>query len=275
MVGYVLRDLENWGYLMSELVQDGQKWLAVAEEAAKVAQQVTMGFFNQHLAVETKADDSPVTEADRAAERAIRQVIERAFPDHDIVGEEYGGSSEGRVVWLIDPIDGTRSFIRGLPFWSIQIALMVDGELVVGVSSAPAFSESASALSGHGATLNGEPLAVRSIDRLESADVSFGNIRSLANSSQWPWVGALIQRAARSRGYGDFYSYHRLAQGQQDVGIESDVNILDVAALAVIVEEAGGVITDLQGQPIGLGTTSVLAACPTLHESLLKDLLSF
>lgn len=249
-------------------------WLAVATEAACAAESIAMSFFQGDVRVETKADESPVTEADRACERAIRSIISEAFPDHSLVGEEYGGEREGRFVWLIDPIDGTRSFIRGLPFWSIQIALMVDGELVLGVSSAPAFKERACALLGHGATINDCPIEVRPVDSLDQSDVSFGNIRSLARSKQWPWVGRVIEQAARTRGYGDFYSYHRLAAGQQDVVIESDVNILDIAALTVVVREAGGCVTDLQGQPIGPDTTSILAACPSLHATLLKDLLS-
>jgi len=250
-------------------------WLTVAKEAAQAAESIAMSFFQGDLQVETKADESPVTEADRACERAIRSVISEAFPEHALVGEEYGGEQEGRFVWLIDPIDGTRSFIRGLPFWSIQIALMVDGELVLGVSSAPAFKERACALLGHGATINDAPIGVRAVDSLSESDVSFGNIRSLARSAQWPWVGRVIEQAARTRGYGDFYSYHRLAAGQQDVVIESDVNILDIAALTVVVREAGGLVSDLQGQPIGPETTSILAACPSLHATLLKDLLSF
>lgn len=250
-------------------------WLTVAKTAAEAAESIAMSFFQSDLQVETKADESPVTEADRACERAIRSVISEAFPDHALVGEEYGGEQAGRHVWLIDPIDGTRSFIRGLPFWSIQIALMVDGELVLGVSSAPAFNERACALAGHGATINEVPLEIRAVDSLSQSDISFGNIRSLARSPQWPWMGRLIGQAARTRGYGDFYSYHRLAAGQQDVVIESDVNILDIAALTVLVREAGGCVSDLQGEPIGLKTTSILAACPSLHATLLKDLLSF
>lgn len=250
-------------------------WLNVAVEAAKAAEAVAMSFFQSDLVVETKDDHSPVTEADRACERAIRSVLAEHCPTHAVFGEEYGQHGQSRHLWLIDPIDGTRSFIRGLPFWSIQIALMVDDELVVGVSSAPAFGERAEAMVGRGARLNDQPMAVRELDDVAASDVSLGNIRSLAKSPQWPWLGQLIEKAARTRGYGDFYSYHRLAMGQQDVVIESDVNVLDVAALTVIVREAGGHITDLQGRPIGADTTSILAACPGLHAQLLQDLLSF
>jgi len=249
---------------------DVEHALRVARQAAQAADEIAMGYFKGVFEVELKADQSPVTEADRACEQAIREVIAAHWPEHAMLGEEYGGDGDQPVVWLIDPIDGTRSFIRGLPFWSVQIALMVDGELVLGVSSAPAFAETAWALRGHGAWLNDRRLQVRDPVTLDQADISFGNLRSLARSAQWPWVGTLVSQAARSRGYGDFYGYHRLAEGNQDAVIESDVNILDVAALAVIVEEAGGRFTDLQGRPIGLQTGSALAAGPALHASLLS-----
>ena len=250
---------------------DMEQALTVAREAAQAADEVAMGYFRGELEVETKADESPVTVADRETEQVIRDVIGRHFPDHAIDGEEYGRQGSNRCLWLIDPIDGTRSFIRGLPFWSVQIALMIDGELVVGVSSAPAFEETAWACAGGGAWINGRRVRVGEIDELSRADVGFGNLRSLSRSDHWSWVGRIVSAAARSRGYGDFYSYHRLADGSQDVVIESDVNILDIAALVVIVREAGGVFTDLDGQPPGLDTTSVLAAPPRLHQQLLSS----
>ena len=250
---------------------DLEQALAVAREAARAADVVAMRYFRGDLHVETKADESPVTVADREAEQAIRAVIARHFPDHAIDGEEYGRQGSSRCLWLIDPIDGTRSFIRGLPFWSVQIALMVDDELVVGVSSAPAFEETAWAHTGGGAWINGQAVCVGNPVDLARADVCFGNLRSLSRSDHWPWLGRVVSEAARSRGYGDFYSYHRLADGGQDAVIESDVNILDIAALVVIVREAGGVFTDLDGHVPGLETTSVLAAPPILHELLLSS----
>ncbi len=250
---------------------DLEQALAVAREAVQAADEVAMGYFRGELEVETKADESPVTVADRETEQVIRDIIGRHFPDHAIDGEEYGRQGSNRCLWLIDPIDGTRSFIRGLPFWSVQIALMVDGELVVGVSSAPAFGETAWARAGGGAWINDCRVRVGETDELARADVSFGNLRSLARNEHWSWVGRIVSEAARCRGYGDFYSYHRLADGSQDVVIESDVNILDIAALVVIVREAGGVFTDLDGQPPGLDTTSVLAAPPRLHQQLLSS----
>ncbi len=250
---------------------DLEQALAVAREAAQAADRVAMKYFRGQLQVETKADESPVTVADREAERAIRAVIARHYPDHAIDGEEYGRQGSNRCLWLIDPIDGTRSFIRGLPFWSVQIALMIDDELVVGVSSAPAFEETAWARAGGGAWINDRPVQTGHTSDLARADVCFGNLRSLSRSEHWAWLGRIVSHTARCRGYGDFYSYHRLADGGQDAVIESDVNILDIAALVVIVREAGGVFTDLQGRPPGLETTSVLAANAQLHEQLLSS----
>ncbi|RFF28563.1 inositol-phosphate phosphatase [Wenzhouxiangella sp. 15181] len=244
-----------------------QTALAAADAAAEIA----MRHFGRELEVELKSDESPVTVADREAEQAIREIIRERFPEHALFGEEYGREGDSDYLWLIDPIDGTRSFIRSLPFWSTQIALMIDGELVLGVSSAPTFGERVRALQGRGAFINDRQVRVRSIERLEDADVCFGNLRTLARGAGWPWVGELVSRAARSRGYGDFYSYHRLADGGQDVVVESDVNILDIAAVSVIVQEAGGVLTDLDGLAPSLETTSVLAACPELHRQLLSS----
>lgn len=250
---------------------DSKRALDVAREAAAAADRVAMAYFGNDIAVELKADESPVTVADREAEMAIRAVISEHFPDHALFGEEFGREGESRCLWLIDPIDGTRSFIRGLPFWSVQIALMVDDEIVLGVSSAPAFSETAWARRGGGAFINGLPVRSRATRDLERADVCFGNLRSLARSQGWRWVGEIVAAAARTRGYGDFYSYHRLADGGQDAVIESDVNILDIAAVSILVEEAGGVFTDLDGRGIGLETGSVLAATPELHRRLLSS----
>jgi histidinol-phosphatase len=255
----------------SESVELGRA-LQVARDAATRAGEIAMQHFRQPLEIETKEDDSPVTIADRACERAIRETIETTFPDHAVYGEEYGRSGDHRCLWLIDPIDGTRSFIRGLEFWSVQIALMVDGELALGVSAAPPFDETAWAVAGGGAQLDGRTLSVASTDSFEQMDLSLGNVRSLARGPGWARVGELVQRAARTRGYGDFYPYHRLAAGGLDAVVESDVNILDIAALTVIVREAGGVVTQLDGAPIGLQSSGVVAAVPALHERLVSFL---
>ena len=248
--------------------------LAVARQAAEAAAGVIARHYRTALSVETKADQTPVTAADREAEVAIRQVLRAAFPDHAFYGEEEGREGEGDLLWLIDPIDGTRSFVRGYPMFSTQIALMHRGELVLGVSNAAQFGEIAWARRGGGAFLNGERIGVSSASEFGPATaISIGNVKTLSRGTGWSALAHLIQRCGRTRGYGDFYHYHLLARGSLDLVIESDVNILDVAALAVIVREAGGVFTDLAGRELTLETTSVLAGVPALHaEALTLDL---
>ena len=246
-------------------------FLDTAIEAAQAASVPILARYHGDFEVEIKADDTPVTIADREAEQAIRQVLVRAFPDHGIYGEEFGADQpDAEYLWLVDPIDGTKSFVRGTGMFSTQIALMHEGRIILGVSSAPAMDELAWAARGEGAWLNGERLTISDTTSIEAMHLSVGNLVSLARSPRWANLGRIVARANRLRGYGDFYHYHRLAAGQLDAVLESDVNILDIAALCILVEEAGGTFTDLEGAPIGLDTTSVLAATPKLHHQLLR-----
>jgi histidinol-phosphatase len=216
---------------------------------------------------------TPVTQADVECEEKIREIILKEFPGHGFFGEETGQTrSNAEYLWLVDPIDGTKGFIRQYPFFSTQIALMHQGDLVLGVSNGVMLDELAWAEHGTGAWLNGESLRISNIDTLERASVSTGNLKTLAGSAGWQALGEVVRTVDRIRGYGDFYHYHLLAAGKIDAVIESDVNILDIAALSVIITEAGGVFTDLNGNPPGLETRSVLAANPALHEKLLDRL---
>ncbi|WP_424681534.1 inositol monophosphatase family protein [Frateuria sp. YIM B11624] len=247
--------------------------LSAAREAAAAAAEIIRHYWNRGVAVEWKADATPVTVADREAEQVIRAVLARALPQVAIFGEEYGleGARDG-LLWLVDPLDGTKSFVRRTPFFSTQIALMDRGELVLGVSSAPVYGETMWARHGAGAWLDGERVNVAATDSLTQASLSIGNVKTLTADARWGALGALIRDSSRIRGYGDFCHYHLLARGGLDLVIESDVNILDVAALAVIVREAGGVFTDIEGQPPGLETTSVLAGVPAIHARALERL---
>ena len=247
--------------------------LAAALDAARAAAEVIRGFYQRNVKIEVKADKTPVTEADVRSEEVIRELLTRRFPSYGFYGEETGKSDmNAESVWLVDPIDGTKSFVRECPFFSTQIALMRGGRFVLGVSSAPAYDELAWAESGRGAFLNGKPIRVSAIDQLESAVVSGGNLKTLTTLPAWPRFGELIRKVSRFRGYGDFVHYHLLARGSLDVVVESDVNILDVAALTVIVEEAGGRFTDLSGGAVGLATTTVLATNGRLHQSVMDQL---
>jgi histidinol-phosphatase len=248
-------------------------YLKSALDAARAAAVEILRHYRGEFEVELKADQTPVTVADRRSEEIIREILLGEFPDHGFYGEESGKEQEdAEYLWLVDPIDGTKSFVGGYGMFSTQIALMRQGQLVLGVSSAPAAGEIAWATRGSGAMLDDVAIRVSRTAAVQDASISTGNLQSLARSPQWAQLGRIFANADRTRGYGDYYHYHRLAAGQLDAVIESDVNILDIAALSVIVKEAGGVFTDLQGNPPGLDTTSVLAANPALHPRLLDIL---
>ena len=250
-------------------------FLIVALEAAKAGEAVIRHYYSNNVKVTMKEDYTPVTVADVETEQKIKEVIADAYPDHGFYGEETGQSNlDAEYVWLIDPIDGTKSFVREYPFFSTQIALMHQGELIVGVSNGVMFDECAWASKGEGAFLNGEAIHVSDISTLRDASLSTGNIASLAaNEAQWRGLGGLTQAVNRTRGYGDFYHYHLLASGKIEIIVESDVNILDIAALSVIVSEAGGIFTDLNGEQPRLDTRSVIAAnSGDMHRQVVQSL---
>jgi histidinol-phosphatase len=247
--------------------------LKAALDAAEQAGIIARSLYQRNLAVHIKADKSPVTEADVRCEIAIREILESRFPSYGFHGEETEPSNAGaESVWLVDPIDGTKAFVREYPMFSTQIALMRQGEIVLGVSSAPVYGELACAERGGGAYLDGRPIRVSEVATLASAALSSGNLKSLASGGRWSRYGRLVSEVNRIRGYGDFLHYHLLAAGKIDAVVESDVNILDIAACVAIVTEAGGRFTDLRGAPIGIGTNSVLATNGPLHELVLEAL---
>ncbi len=256
--------------------ENSSSHLAVALAAAKRAADISRHYYAGNFEIETKADKTPVTQADVECEQAIRETILERFPEHGFYGEETGQTRvDADYLWLVDPIDGTKGFVREYPFFSTQIALMHKGEIVLGVSSGTMMDELAWAEKGGGAWLNGNRIQVSAIADPDAAAVSTGNLKSLAGGDGWPALGEIVARADRIRGYGDFYHYHLLAAGKIEAVIESDVNILDIAALSIIVTEAGGVFTDLNGQGVGLETRSVLAANPALHAVYLEKLSGF
>ena len=245
--------------------------LRVALQAARAAAVISREYYAGNFTVTTKEDLTPVTQADVECEQRIREIILERFPDHGFFGEETGRThADAESLWLVDPIDGTKGFVRQYPFFSTQIALMRAGRIVLGVSSGTMMDELACAEEGKGAWLNGKPLSVSHINDIERVAVSTGNLKSLAKTDGWERLGEIVAHADRIRGYGDFLHYHLLAAGKIEAVIESDVNILDVAALSIIVTEAGGVFTDLNGDAVGLETRSVLAANPTLHAKYLS-----
>jgi histidinol-phosphatase len=250
-----------------------KEFLATALQAAEAARELILSYYNGEFDIEIKSDQTPVTVADRGAEQVIRDTISKTYPEHGIFGEEYGAeNTDTEYLWLVDPIDGTKSFVKRYGMFSTQIALMHRGELILGVSCAPAMNELVWATRGGGAFDTDGQLHISAVSAIDEASISTGNIQSLAASDRWPALGRVLANTNRTRGYGDYYHYHRLAAGQLDAVIESDVNILDIAALYVIVTEAGGVFTDLDGRAPDLDTRSVLAGTPALHSVLSIEL---
>ena len=251
--------------------------LALALELADLADAVSLSRFRAaDLEVHTKPDRTPVTEADLAVERALRERLAEARPDDGILGEEFGTEGESTRRWIIDPIDGTANFLRGVPVWGTLIALTVDDVPVVGMASSPALGRRWWAVTGGGAwtdDASGEPRRIRVSQVADLADASL-SFQSLA---QWRDAGyldrllALSERVWRDRAYGDLWSYMLLAEGLIDVTGEFDVRPYDLAALVPIVEEAGGRFTSIDGRP-GPWHGSALATNGRLHEAVLATL---
>lgn len=243
--------------------------LRVALEAADAADAVTMSHFRDlGLRVDEKPDASPVTEADQGAERAVRAVLERARPDDAIAGEEYGESGDSERRWIIDPIDATVNYVRGLPVWATLIALEDADGIVTGVVSAPAMAQRWWAGRGLGAFLNAGPLQVSEVDRIEDAHLSFNSIVDHEAHGLGSQVHELSRRCERTRGFGDFLSFMFLAGGGVDIVVEPIAAEWDLAPLAVIVKEAGGRFTDLGGTPT-IRTGSAVATNGLLHDEVI------
>ena len=241
--------------------------LDLAVAAARAAGAVAMRYFESDLQVDTKPDRTPVTQADREAEAVIRRMISAHCPDHRFLGEEMGGQASAGHVWIIDPIDGTKNFIRGLPFFAVQLALHHDGVPVLGVSYAPVLDELLAAERGQGATCNGAPVHVSRVDDLAAAFVSHGGLDVFDQQGRGPALVDLSRRVMSIRGHGDFYGYHLLARGKVDVMLEAAISPWDIAALRVIVTEAGGRFTDLDGGSPELPASS-LATNGLLHAGI-------
>ena len=248
------------------------QFLTVALEAAKNAEEIITSYYTSDaMKVELKADKTPVTLADTGAEKVIRETIKQAFPDHGFIGEEYGieaGSSP--YLWIIDPIDATKNYIRKIPIFGTQIALMKGEELILGVSNAPLLNELLYAEAGSGAFLNGEPITVSSVTHPKDAMVCHGGLKWFIEKGIFPGMYNLINDTARTRGFGDFYMYHLVASARADAVVEAAISIWDIAAISVIVREAGGKVTDIRGQDITKDTESMVATNGILHDTVLN-----
>jgi histidinol-phosphatase len=252
--------------------------LRLALKLADEADSLTMPRFGAvDLRVETKPDMTPATDADLDVESTIRGRLNAHRPDDSIMGEEFGGTTTftGRQ-WIIDPIDGTKNFVRGVPVWATLIALLEDGVPVLGVVSAPALQRRWWAAAGQGAFANFRSLperrlAVSNVDDLPSASLAFSSLSGWAVRGLRERFIALTDEVWRVRGYGDFYNYCLVAEGAVDIALEPEVSTWDLAAVDILVREAGGTFTDLTGRKGPHGGSAVATNGP-LHEAVLNRL---
>ena len=252
-------------------MQDKSKFLKIAIQAARIAGKITTHYFNKGFLIEVKKDNSPVTIADKEAETAIREHIHKAFPSHGFLGEEQGGNTTDlEYTWIIDPIDGTKNFTHKLPFWATEIALMHKNKIIAGVSYAPLLNKLLYAERNKGAYLNDQPIHVSSVESVNQSFVTFGSIRHFYKENRINSFLKLTNDAYYTRGFGDTWSHHLLAAGHTDAMLEGYVNLWDIAAVSIIVEEAGGKVTDLNGKPIDRKTSSLLSTNGALHSKILK-----
>ena len=252
--------------------------LAVALELAKRADAITLDRFGAlDLRIDTKPDLTPVTDADEAVEAQLREILAAQRPGDAVLGEEYGGTAafQGRQ-WVIDPIDGTKNFVRGVPVWASLIALLEDGVPVVGVVSAPALDRrwwAGRGLGAYTAVGDGAPrtLSVSAVGDLASASLSFSSLSGWADLGLRDEFVALTDAVWRVRGYGDFFSYCLVAEGAVDIAAEPEVKLWDLAPLDILVREAGGVFTNLAGAGGPHGGNAV-ATNGLLHDAVLAGL---
>jgi histidinol-phosphatase len=252
------------------------EWLAVALEACDAADVIALEHFRRDLDIERKPDRTFVTAADQGIEREIRSRILGRYADHGLVGEEYGTEAgDAATRWYIDPIDATHNYIRGVPVFATLLAVEHDGELQVGVASAPAMGERWYAIRGGGAwhvdRHGTRRIHVSRVTALEDAQVVFTSRRDAVASGLLPGFDALVDLAWRDRGYGDFWGYSLIAEGAAEVMLEVDMKVWDIAAPLVLIEEAGGMATDLHGAR-RIDSRTFVATNGLLHDEVLRRL---
>ena len=245
-----------------------QKALDAAVEAARAAGAIALKYFRGRFEVTLKPDATPVTQADREAERAIVEILGRAFPEHGVLGEEFGGHGSTEVRWIIDPIDGTKNFVRGIPVWATLIGLEERGEITVGVIHNPVTGELYTARRGGGAFLNGERIHVSAIAELGGATLVHAGLGLFREAGRWESFVRLVDATERQRGFGDYSGYGLVAEGKAELYLEVDLKPWDLAPCKILVEEAGGRFSDLDGRPTIYSGTA-LATNGRLHDAAL------
>ncbi|MGA0710268.1 MAG: inositol monophosphatase family protein [Ilumatobacteraceae bacterium] len=250
--------------------------LQFALQLADVADAITLrGFTDRTFGVHSKEDSSDVTDIDRAAETALRELVISARPDHGFYGEEHGRvNPTANVQWVVDPIDGTSNFVRGVPVWATLIAVVTDDQPTIGVVSAPPLGRRWWAECGHGSYVNGSPISVSEVHELERAHVSVSHSKGWADLGLVQNLVQLQTTAHRSRGFGDFWQHMLVAEGAIDVAIDAvGLQPYDNAALYPIVTESGGRITDRHGKPSWKSDTQI-STNGLLHDRIIRHLSS-
>ena len=251
--------------------------LSLALRLADAADAISLSRFRSaNLEISTKPDATHVTDADLAVERALREILAIERPNDGILGEEYGTEGSTTRQWIIDPIDGTANFLRGVPNWATLISLAVDGAPVVGVASAPAFRKRWWAADGAGAWLAEDGAAPRrlhvsGVEKLADASLSFQSIAQWDDAGYLDHLITLSRSVWRDRAYGDMWSYGLLAEGRVDIVGEFDVKEYDIAPFVILIREAGGRFTDIDGND-SIAARSALASNGILHEQVLRNL---
>lgn len=247
------------------------KRLETAQKIATEASPVAMALFRKPLRINAKSDDSPVTIADQDTEKAIRAALEASFPGETIFGEEFGQSGTHSDMWIVDPIDGTRSFIAGLPLFGMLLGFLSEGAPQLGVINMPALNELYAGARGMGATLNGAPIKVSSCRELSKARLFLNEADKIATDV--PACFARLVSAGQLRRFGaDCYPHALVASGHADAVVDFGLQPYDYLPVAAVIEAAGGVMSDWQGQPLSLGSDgrTLTAATPELHAELLE-----
>ena len=258
---------------MSTAIDDQDLALKLADAADEIS---LARFRALDLRVEAKPDASPVTDADRSVEERLRAILQRHRPEDAIIGEEFANQGEGARTWIIDPIDGTANYLRGIPIWASLIALRVDDEITTSVVSAPALGRRWWAQRGNGAFTKDIDGRIRLIETSKVSDLAASSI-SYNSLQLWDQAGkldelvTLSRQVWRTRAFGDFLSYMYLAEGALEMVSEHDLKLYDIAALVPIVEEAGGTFTAIDG-PLTAESSSVLATNTLLHDEFMKAL---
>jgi histidinol-phosphatase len=245
--------------------------VAAAIAAARAAGEVAMRYYRGGFEVTLKPDQTPVTQADREGEQAIKRVLGRAFPGHGFLGEEFGEEGPRDRRWIIDPIDGTKNFIRGVPIWAVLIGLEEAGEVTAGVVFNPASGELYWARRGDGAWAGDERLRVSSCRALKDAFLLHSDLHLLREAGYWDPFVRMLDACGRTRGFGDYYGYGLVAAGKAEIYLETDLKPWDAAPVKILVEEAGGRLTDFAGTPT-IYNGSVLATNGHLHDLVVRTL---